>query len=332
MKYFKKLKIRHKVTALGIAAVLALGIAAAATISVSSVQAQDVALDKTYGIDGVHTQAHLMDLLRVANDLEKKAKAGDAASQYKLGLYYYKGMIVGKDIGRAIKWLDLAHKQGYLKASYTLGELHDRYSNDQQGRITAFRYFKVAADGGLVDGQVDLGVMYYLGRGTDRDYNEALAMFIKASKQRSHRAEYYIGIIYELGRGVEQNYMKALRWYEISAISGNKLAAYNAGLSHYQGRGTSVSMTEALKYYKISAELGYRDAQFRLGNMYYLGEGTDRKLEDAFVWLMVAQLNGHKVARLAFRLVMKKMTVDQVQAAGARVDRIMQAKYTRVWF
>ncbi len=37
MKYFRKLRVRHKVTAVGLAAVVALGFAAAVAVNVSSV-------------------------------------------------------------------------------------------------------------------------------------------------------------------------------------------------------------------------------------------------------------------------------------------------------
>ena len=43
MRYFKKLRVRHKVAAIGLAVVFALAFAAAATITVPSVQAQDAA-------------------------------------------------------------------------------------------------------------------------------------------------------------------------------------------------------------------------------------------------------------------------------------------------
>lgn len=333
MKYFKSLKVKHKVTALGLAAVIAFVLSISFfSLAISTASAQDLALDKTYGVEGIETQAHLMNLLRIASALEKKATAGDAASQYKLGLYYYRGMMVGQDIGRAIKWLNLAHKQGHLEASGLLGELYDRYSNDEQGRTVAFRYLKVAADGGLAEGQLDLGVMYYLGRGVKQDYNKALSWYIKASRQGSARAEYYIGIVYELGRGVVVNRTKALSWYTMGANNGNKYAAYNAGIFYDQGRGVSVDKTKALKYFTIAAKLGSSKAQFKLGNMYYLGIGTDRSLEDSFMWLSLASMQGHKMATKAVSLVIKKMTVKQVRSVGPRIDKILQSKMKRVWF
>ncbi|MDR2763209.1 MAG: sel1 repeat family protein, partial [Planctomycetaceae bacterium] len=53
--------------------------------------------------------------------LIEKAKNGDAAAQFTLGLCYYDGKGVTKDLIEAVKWYRKAAEQGNSKAQYILG-------------------------------------------------------------------------------------------------------------------------------------------------------------------------------------------------------------------
>ena len=55
----------------------------------------------------------------------KKAKQGDAESQYTLGTLYELGEGVAEDVKEAFKWFSLAASQGYAKAQNNLGYMYD---------------------------------------------------------------------------------------------------------------------------------------------------------------------------------------------------------------
>ena len=315
MTIFKEFEKKYKQPVIALLIVVALmGIAAAVTVSQAKAE----------------EPAHLMDILKVANDLEAKAKAGDSASQYQLGLYYYNGMVVGQDLDKAVKWLDLAHQQGNLEASNVLGELYNLYGVDRLAIISAYRYFRAAAEGGLTEGQTNVGTMYFNGRGTKQDFSKAIKWFVKAS-EHSHRAKYYLGISYQLGKGFVADPIKAFTWYIMAADEGNKFAANNVAVAYDRGEGVKEDKAAAFKYFQRSAELGYVEAQFETGNRHFLGVGTKRSMEDAFVWLSFASYNGHKSAPSAASFVKKKMTLAQIKAAGARIDRMISGNFNREW-
>ena len=53
--------------------------------------------------------------------LEGKAKNGDKAAQYDLGVRYLKGNEVPKDYSKSLLWLKKSAEQGFPQADYNLG-------------------------------------------------------------------------------------------------------------------------------------------------------------------------------------------------------------------
>jgi len=109
-------------------------------------------------------------------ELAKRAEAGDAVAQYRLGTCYYFGQGVAQDYKEAAKW--------------------DMKSAEQGNAI----------------GQHYLGWCYYDGKGVTQDYKEAVKWFTKSAEQGNPRAQYYLGTCYYLGQGVTQDYKEAVKW------------------------------------------------------------------------------------------------------------------------
>lgn len=117
------------------------------------------------------------------SELHKQATAGDAESQYELGMMYLKGRGVEKDETRARAWLGKASERGYEKAVTRLGILH------------------------------------YRGEGGPVSHAQAYALFDRV-KDESVLAQYYLGEMYAAGEGVEQDYGSAIAWYQKAADGG----------------------------------------------------------------------------------------------------------------
>jgi len=109
---------------------------------------------------------------------------GEAQQQYKLAQAYYKGKGVNQDYAEALKW------------------------------------FRLAADQGLVESQHMLGVMYDQGDGITQDYAKAVAWYQKAAEQGYAPAGYDLGMKYASGEGVPQNYSEAYVWFSLAATAG----------------------------------------------------------------------------------------------------------------
>ncbi|MCH7937956.1 MAG: sel1 repeat family protein [Proteobacteria bacterium] len=65
--------------------------------------------------------------------------------------------------------------------------------------------------------QFKLGLMYYKGRGTARDYTKAVHWWRRAAEQGFTEALNNLGMSYGNGDGVEQDYVQAHKWFDLAA-------------------------------------------------------------------------------------------------------------------
>lgn len=102
-----------------------------------------------------------------------------------------------------------------------------------------------------------------------------------------------LGLMYYIGRGVEKDYDKAFKWTKLSAKKEKKEALGLLGEMYYYGRGTSQSYRKAFIAFKKAAEKGDNTAQKWLGKMYYNGEGTRKDLVQAYKWWSLSKMVGN---------------------------------------
>ena len=81
----------------------------------------------------------------------KKARQGNAESEYTLGTLYELGEGVAEDDKEAFKWFSLAASQGYAKAQNNLGYMYDLGEGVAQDNIRAYMWKYLAAAQGDVD-------------------------------------------------------------------------------------------------------------------------------------------------------------------------------------
>jgi len=91
----------------------------------------------------------------------------------------------------------------------------------------AFREFRLSAEQGLAEAQLNLGVMYDYGRGVAQDYKEAVRWFQAAAEQGYTRAQSLLGVMYGNGRGVLNDNVTAHMWFSIAAANGSKTGSDN---------------------------------------------------------------------------------------------------------
>ena len=136
-----------------------------------------------------------------------------------------------------------------------------------------------AAESGHVDSQVSLGIMYVLGRGVEKDYQQGLLWLRKAAAQGAAQAQAFLGTLFEVGMGVPQNDREAVEWY-----------------------------TKA-------AEQGVANAQLRLGAMYYRGAGVPRNMQITYFWWLLAAAAGNQDAIKGRDALESRITAEQRVAA-----------------
>ena len=86
------------------------------------------------------------------------------------------------------------------------------------------KWYRLAAEQGLVRAQYNLGVMYDNGQGVPQDYKEAVKWYRLAAEQGLARAQYNLGVMYGTGQGVLQDYAKVHMWFNLGASQGGENA------------------------------------------------------------------------------------------------------------
>ena len=88
----------------------------------------------------------------------------------------------------------------------------------------AAKWYRLAADQGLAEAQIDLGRLYEDGHGVPQDYTEAAKWYRLAAEQGQADAQFGLGVLYRDGTGVIQSYIDAHMWFNIAASAGNESA------------------------------------------------------------------------------------------------------------
>ena len=95
------------------------------------------------------------------------------------------------------------------------------------------------------------------------------------------RSQLNLGVMYTLGRGVKRDHAEAAKWFGRAADQGNTKAQYNLGLAYYRGRGVEKDATRAAGLFRASAAKNFARAQYMLGLLHEKGRGLERDLEAA---------------------------------------------------
>ena len=212
---------------------------------------------------------------------QNTANYGNTLAMLEVADFYAEGKIVDQSCEIAFRYyvaaIDKENKEivsyrlkkiceskgkDYPQMFHYLGNL---YLNGKFGKIdfiNAMNYFKLAAESGINDAQVQIGDLYF--RGFDvpmnENFTEAFKWYYLAAStgksypvtkynQLSSHAQNTLGCMYFEGLGVSQDYLKAINWFLKSASQGNEAAMANVGVVFYQIYGESDDYMKSLKWF-----------------------------------------------------------------------------------
>jgi TPR repeat protein len=200
----------------------------------------------------------------------KAADQGNSDAQANLGVMYQNGTGIEKSNEQAIFWYRKSAEQGNASGENLLGVI-----------------FFIEADPKIKEAETkkdDNEVAVKLREEADLLFKEAVSWFRKSSDQGNAQAQLNLGLMYQKGVGTEKNDLEAVSWYRKSADQGNSDAQLNLGAMYQNGAGVEKSNEQAVSWYRKSAEQDNRDAQVSLGVMYQNGEGVEQNDEKALFW------------------------------------------------
>lgn len=191
-------------------------------------------------------------------------------------------------------------------------------------------WLRRAADQGLAEAELQLGLLYDHGDGVPQSFPQAAGWYRKAALQNNAGAQYNLGVLYERGEGVPQDYAQAADLYRRAATQGLASAQFNLALLYDNGQGIERDFAQAAAWYRKAAEQGLPRAQYNLGSMYVSGQGVPRDLVEAYYWLDLAAStwsgSRQQQAIEARNKVGARLTPADLAAAQNRVAKWLAAR------
>lgn len=146
-------------------------------------------------------------------ELEEKAAAGDADSLFTLGVMYYFGYNVPKDLDKSLQFYNEAADKNHAAAQYNLGMMYLSGEGVKSDPEKAAGYLQRAAESGVVLSQINLGLLYLEGRGVKRDPRQAVVWLSKAAETGEPESCFALGKLYVQGdSGVPKDIDKGIKY------------------------------------------------------------------------------------------------------------------------
>lgn len=125
------------------------------------------------------------------------------------------------------------------------------------------------------------------------------------------QAQYHLGVLYLKGQEIEKNVFEAISWLRRAAEQGHRDAQYRLGLLYIHGN----SAADARYWIEEAARHGHRTAQAELGRMNAEGNGREPDYVEAYKWWLIAAQQGDRKADRKRERLETIMTEDQIREA-----------------
>ncbi|WNJ99819.1 tetratricopeptide repeat protein [Thalassospiraceae bacterium LMO-JJ14] len=142
---------------------------------------------------------------------------------------------------------DLRVKEGF--AAYQAGDFKKAYD-----------IWLPLAEAGNAEAQFRIGRLYRRGEGVPEDSSIAALYWAKASLQYHLSGMQNLGVLYDLGEGVERNQYKAFELYKYAASHCNVFAQFSLGALYAQTYTPEQSFPLAYQWLFIAERYGYQYA------------------------------------------------------------------------
>jgi hypothetical protein len=169
----------------------------------------------------------------------------------------------------------------------------------------AFKEFLLLYQKGYTAAGIPLGILYFEGAGTEKDYKKALEYLLVGLEQKNlvpgelHPDAVIGKICYFGGYGVKPD--PAMAFKHLKRCKKSAYEAFLLGTLYLSGKGCSRDPKSAAECFRIAAEHGYSPAGMELGRMYYTGTGVGKDDRMAVQYLNTA-VEFDKSAEAAFLL------------------------------
>ena len=167
-------------------------------------------------------------------------------AQNNLGVIYYEGQYISRDINKAIHYFTLAANQNHPEAQYILG------------------------------------IVYFKGQYIQRNIKKGFYYFQLASKYRFHEAHFVVGYFYHSGIYIKKNIEKAIHYYKEGSNNTDPYAKNNLAIIYKDGYGDEIKSRKLNPIEFLNEAIHQKKdilSMYNLANIYMYNDKS--KIDDA---------------------------------------------------
>jgi len=153
------------------------------------------------------------------------------------------------------------------------------------------------------------------------DYGRALDRYRELAERGSTYAQVFLGWMYHVGRGVEKDPDEAHRWYQRAADADSADGQFYLGILQWEKE----NYRAAVEWLEKAASRGHLPALVRLGDLYLVGAGVGVDRERAYRLFEEAARGGHLVAQreIAVRMIKGELGVMRIPQGLYALARVL---------
>lgn len=149
-----------------------------------------------------------------------------------------------------------------------------------------------------------------------KHYARALKEITPLARAGHADSQHLLGLMYYMGRGVARDYQQALHWHRKAAEQGKADAQYVVGAMFYTGNAVKPDQRQAVAWFRRAAEKGHAEAQHALALMYrYHAAGLPQDKVLAYMLWSLAAAGGNANALEQRAAIARRMTPEQIEEA-----------------
>jgi len=204
--------------------------------------------------------------------MQAAAEGHQAYAQYRLGVFYQKGIGTKKNLTEAIRWWQRAGEQGVEAAQLALGETYLGKGGGKVDYRAAEHWLALAANQGNAQAQYELGRMYRLGHGIPKDLQRGKSWLQRAAAQGNSDAIKLLHFLADVGEEASEVHEQTGEELRNRAEAGDVEAEYQLALRYETGVwGVERNEREALRWFQDAADRGYGPALRALAHIFEQG-------------------------------------------------------------
>lgn len=176
------------------------------------------------------------------------------------------------------------------------------------------------AEQGETIAQLNVGLMYLNGTGTDKNHREAVQWLERAAKKGNPVAMYHLGKYYADPERlkIHRDRPRGIKLIRRAAEQGQVEAQYLLGMMYYGGTGVIQDFEEGARWIRKAADRGMTDAMYQMGIVCLTGRGVAKDYIQSYVWFNVSAAQGREEAVAQRKLVAENLDLDELLEAQRR--------------